>query len=243
MIIFGGVSSDDVRLVVQHHPHRIVPTRKYSTANVPGRSGDLLDMQAAWQNYTQTYDVFLCGGKKGDVPKLARAVAAWLCGKPGYQRLEESYDPNTYRMAYFVGPLDIEDRLTRYGKCTMSFGCKPQRYLKDGEHMVSITQSGGVMLNPTVFPAKPLLQIQSSGAGSVTVGTTSVFILSSGVFSPLCIDCETGAAYTLSSSGGRIDRNGSISAYDLPVLGAGETAISWTGAVSGVDILPRWWTL
>lgn len=243
MIQFAGVSSDDVRLIVQHHPHRIIPQRKYSTAAVPGRSGDLLDMQDAWANYTQTYDVFLRGGKRGDVPMLARAVAEWLCGARGYQRLEDSYEPNCFRLAYFVGPLDIEDRLTRYGRCTLSFGCKPQRFLVEGEQLLTVAHSGDAVLNPTVFPARPLLQITTSGAGTVIFAGTVVNILENSGFSPLCIDCETGETHTASSGGNRINRNGSIFAPELPILPAGESAISWTGSVSGVELVPRWWTL
>ncbi len=243
MITFGGVSSDEVRLIVQHWPSRIIPTRKYSTAAVPGRSGDLLDMQDAWEPYSQSYSVFLRGGRRGDVPVLARAAAQWLMSKNGYQRLEDSYEPNCYRLAAYVGPLDIENRLGRYGTATLSFLCGPQRFLLEGENPITLAASGDALLNPTVFPARPLLKITSSGAGTITVGDITISIVGTAAFSPLCIDCSTGEAYTVSSAGFKINRNTCISGLGLPELPAGETAISWTGGVSAVEVVPRWWTL
>ena len=46
-----------------------------------------------------------------------REVANWLCGPAGYQKLEDSYDVETYRRAYFAGPLDVESILHRFGRC------------------------------------------------------------------------------------------------------------------------------
>ena len=64
----------------------------------------------------------------------------WLLGSPmQYQRLEDDYHPDEYRMAIFTGPLDFDTRfLNRSGETTLNFNCKPHRYIKAGTWMQAL---------------------------------------------------------------------------------------------------------
>ena len=53
------------------------------------------------------------------------------------------------------------------------------------------------------------------------------------------LDCEAQNAY----GAGGVNRNATISAPEFPALETGETAVSWTGSITGVSVIPRWWTL
>lgn len=77
-IEYGGVTSDEIGLTVEHYPNIIHPSRKYDKYNVPGRNGDILIEQDAWNNYTQPYDVYTGTGERGSAPKSYIDFAAWL---------------------------------------------------------------------------------------------------------------------------------------------------------------------
>lgn len=52
------------------------------------------------------------------------------------------------------------------------------------------------------------------------------------------LDSNTQNAYL-----GAVNLNSTISAPEFPTLPAGESAVRWTGGITGVEIIPRWWAL
>lgn len=234
MIYWAGTSSDDVGAVVEYYPSLPRPRRKYSTITVPGRNGVLLLDENAYENYTQPYDIYIRGGRR-HLPQKARAVAGWLHGPQGYQKLEDSYEPDLYRMAYYEGPTDIENILNSFGRATIEFNCKPQRFLHAGDRTIRL-ESPGTLANPTDFQALPLITVYGSGAGVLAVGGVTMAITS--ISSYVVLDSDTQNAYK-----GTENKNSTISGQDFPTLPAGNTAISWSGGITAVEIVPRWWTL
>lgn len=234
IIDWAGVSSDDLRIRIERYPSRILPERSQTLTEVPGRNGGLLIVDGNFRNYQQEYEVYISAERSGLV-RAARAVAEWLESPVGYQRLEDSYEPDIYREAYYAGNQDIESVLNRFGRTTISFSCKPQRYLKSGE--VSKTfEASGTLTNVTKFDALPVITVYGSGAGSVTVGSRTVTI--SDIDGYVVLDCELQDAYK-----GTTNKNGTVTLTEFPVLTAGENAISFAGGVTSVDIVPHWWTI
>lgn len=235
MIFWAGRSSDDVHVVVERYPSVELAGRKLDTQSVPGRNGDLLFLQPAYQNYIQSYDIYV-SAERLRLPRVMREVANWLCGPSGYQKLEDSYDVETFRRAYYAGPLDVESVLHRFGRATIEFNCQPQRFLRVGDLPVQAAQEQ-VLLNPTAFAALPLITVTGASAGTLTVGSVTVTINSMprGV---IVLDSDTQNAYY-----GAFNLNSAISAPEFPTLPAGESVVRWTGGITSVEIIPRWWTL
>lgn len=233
MIVWAGVSSDDVGVVVEYSPPLNGPERVLETVQVPGRSGGLLIDTGAFRNYEQAYEIYFSSGRD-KAPAGARAVRAWLMGPSGYQRLEDSYDPDYYRLAYYAGPAEIENVMNRFGRASLAFTCQPQRWRKDGEFPLPC-QNGGSLYNGG-FPARPLIKVSGTGAGTLSVGGVAVSLLSLDGY--VMLDCDTQNAYQ-----GTVNKNGTISAPEFPVLQPGENVVSWTGGVTSVEITPRWWTV
>lgn len=235
MIYWAGRSSDDVRVIVERYPSVTLPARKLDTQAVHGRNGDLLFEQNAYQNYIQSYEVYM-SAERIRLPRAMREVANWLCGPSGYQKLEDDYDVETYRRAYFAGPLDVESIMHRFGRATIEFSCQPQRFLRTGDQTVELSQ-GEALLNPTAFTALPLITVAGTGAGALTVGNVTVTINSMprGI---VVLDSDTQNAYY-----GAFNLNSTVSAPEFPTLPAGESPVRWTGGITSVKIKPRWWTL
>lgn len=234
IINWAGVSSDDLRVRIERYPIRVLPERVQTATEIAGRNGALLYVDGNFQNYEQEYEIFISAERSGLV-RAARAVAEWLESPVGYQRLEDSYEPDVYRVAFYEGGQDIESILNRFGRATITFCCKPQRFFKAGEVTKSFT-AAGTLTNITKFDALPLITVYGSGAGTLTVNDNTVSI--SSIDEYVVLDCELMDAYK-----GTTNKNPTVSLVDFPVLTAGENQISFTGGVTSVEIVPRWWTI
>ena len=165
----------------------------------------------------------------------ASKIVQWLMSSRGYCRLEDSYEPDCYRMASYAGPFDAANWMNLYGRATIEFDCMPQRWLKSGETPVSITS--GQTLQNDWQPALPLIQLTGTGDGELTVGGSTITI--AGVEGGLTIDSDTQNAYD-----GTTNKNSIITVSGgFPVLAFGETIVAFSGGITAVQITPRWWRL
>lgn len=231
MIWWHGISSDDVNVVVERSPTVILPTRKQDIISVPGRSGDLLMDQDAFENVMQRYEIYV-SAEKPRLTTISNKVAEWLIVK-GYQRLEDSYWLDTFRLASYVGGADITNILNRFGRATIEFNCKPQRYYKSGDFFVELT-NGQVLHNPSPFTAKPVMVVSGSGAGTITAGDNTITLTNC---DGITIDSDIMQVYS-----GTTNMNRTASG-SFPVLPSGSTEITWTGGITGISLKPRWWTI
>ena len=235
MIEFDGVRSTALGVFVEKYPPRPIPKRKHEKFSVPGRSGDVIAYEDAWENVLQPYDIYLSAEKPG-LPLVAAKVTRWLMAD-GYRRLEDEYDRDTFRLAAFLGPVDLENTLNEFGRARIEFDCQPQRYLKIGARPIT-AENGMTLQNPTGYTARPLLTVFGSGSGTITLGTYSVSL--SVITNGMTLDCAEEEAYFY--SGSVLNLNTVVSgAY--PKLAAGASAVTWAGGVTGLTIIPRWYEL
>lgn len=242
MINWNGISSDSLHVIVEYIPTRKFAKKKINVYSVPGRTGDIIDDEQAFENYTQQYNIFIEGDEVTNLPLRARAIANWLMEPNGYAVLRDSYDINSFRYAYFQGPMDIGTWFNIHGQATIEFVCDPHRYLDEGQKVgatLIASSSSDILVNPTSFPARPLINVYGAaeGAGTITISGKSIQVTD--LSNPMTIDCATGQCYA-----GTENKNSSILCTDFPVLGKGSNSVSFTGSdITRVDIIPRWWTL
>lgn len=232
---FGDCSTLDFDMHIEKLPTIKGPTRKRTTEPVPGRNGNLHYDEDAFSNYTQSYECYFHG--KVPTAEQTHAIREWLTASGGYLRLEDTYDPTHFRMASFVGPLDVDNYFNKYGRCKISFDCAPQSFLKTGENPILMEQIG-VVHNPTKKVSLPIIKLTGYGTGGVIIGTKHVEIKSIG--GTLYLDCETENAYTF-FDGEMTDQNKNIYAKYFPRLDPGDNSVTWYGGIQKVEIIPRWW--
>lgn len=241
MIIWAGTSSKDVGMVVEHYPSITIPQKKIEVQQVPGRNGDIVTSTGAFENYTQTYDTFLdskyIGGLEGAMPK----IVDWLLGHDGYQRLEDTYFPGVYRMAYYTGGAEFVSMFNEYGEGKLTFNCAPEKYLKSGEWPIVMT-SGKKVFNQTVFPALPIVRLKGDGLSSGTLRFNDKTISISVVPDSMVIDAKRHKAYS-EEEGRVISRSNRITGNYEDLTLAKETTVTWSGGITAVEIIPRWWTI
>ena len=232
IIKFNNKSSADCRIQVAHPPGYAYPERDYTITHIPGRNGDIIQDNGCYKNVERTYEVSFDAPNE-DFATYANAVSAWLHSTTGYARLEDSYEPNYYRMAIYQESNIFENLYNQAGTATIVFECKPQRFLKTGDNAITIQNSLTIM-NPTGFEAYPLFKVTGT-SGVLTVNGNSITFSSIDDF--VMLDCELQDAYKEN-----INKNSTISGT-FPVLKPGSNTISWTGGITSVTMKPRWWTI
>lgn len=132
-LMFGGLKSLDYFVWIDGGGTYGAPRRSVEYVSVPGRNGDLIIDGGKWDNIEITYNAFI--PKK--FPQKINDFRMAMCRKIGYQRLEDTYHPDEYRLASFEGALEpVTTQWNRGGTFDLVFNCKPQRYLKSGEEPI-----------------------------------------------------------------------------------------------------------
>ena len=243
LIVWGGENSTNYGMVVSEPPAFNKPTRKQTVYKVPGRNGSIIFQEDAWEDVPRSYKVFVAedtqydsGGQaiSGTLAEKVADIEEWLFSKKGYTRIEDNFDPDVYRLAYYSGGDNFTNELIQVGEATLKFTCRAERFLKSGETAVTVT-NGDTMTNPTKYASKPLIYIVGSGDVSVSISGVTI---NASVDDYIYIDCETMNAYRLASENKNSDISGAF-----PVLKSGVNAIATTGTITTLKITPRYFKL
>lgn len=235
VIVYGGESSGNYGMVVAEAPAYERPKRKETIYTVPGRNGVIVFQDDAWEDVTREYSVWLAEGDGASLAQKVDAFEAWLNSKKGYQRLEDNFEPDVYRLAYYSGGDGFTNNLTQYGEASLHFTCRPERFLVSGETPITVTD-GSVLTNPTKYASKPLIHIEADNQTvSVTINARTITALVSDFIN---IDCETMDAYRLPVE----NKNSNISG-SFPTIAPGNNTVAITGNASLVTITPRYFTI
>lgn len=229
---FDDIQSNDFDVWISGVGTYDAPVRDMETITVPGRSGDLLIDNNRLNNIDITYPCYI--GRQFD-SRFDLFKAAML-SKVNYYVLRDTYHPDEYRLAYYLGGITPQTgAYNKSGSFDIVFHCKPQRYLNSGADAVTFT-ADGTITNPTRYTAKPLLRIY--GDGIVTVGGYSVTV-SSNSYEYIDVDCDTMDAYY-----GNSNANSYITVSGgFPSVAPGEATVTISGNITQIDITPRWWTV
>lgn len=208
--------------------------RKYDTVEVPGRNGSLIIAQGGYENVIRTYDVFF---HRESAREGSARMRSFLTTRTGYKRIEDTLHPDEFVFGCFRGGLDnTYTENIKYVRYSLSFDCKPQRFLKSGEQTRAFA-ADGVLVNPEETEALPLVCVL--GNGTVTVNGRAVTVTGN-ADNFTVIDSEIQDAYRHSEN-----RNGYITLEDgeFPVLKPGENLVELGAGIACVEIRPRWWRL
>lgn len=236
-ITFNGTSSLDIPCFVGETGAFNAPKPGYKTVSVPGRNGDLIYSYDRYENVKPPYKLIIRASSKDEFRQRVDRVKSWLlpCYE-SYYRLEDSIDPDHYRMAQYAGPFDLDIGFFRVGAVDITFNCKPQRYLVSGETAVTVSADGTTITNPTAWAAKPLIRVY--GSGTLSVGDT-MYTIAEGATEYIDMDSEIENCYE-----GTVNRNGLVTRESgFPELAPGDTGISYSGSITQVTITPRFWEL
>lgn len=230
--VYDGKNSQDLGLLISGEKTYNSPSRDVTTVSIPGRSGDLIIDNRRYNNVEISYTVSF----RKDVPEKTRALKAWLLSNAGYRRLEDTYQPEYFRLAAISNATAFEISINRYGTAELIFNCNPFLFSKDGEQTVSIPASGGRIYNPEYFESQPIITVYGNGNGVLSVNNINYNL--SDIDGYVTINSDVGLVYK-----GTENKNSTVNFIEFPTLQVGENIIDWTGGITKVEIIPRWCTL
>lgn len=171
---FGEVDSADYGIYIDGEGVFNAPARDVEMISVPGRNGDITLDLGRYENITVNYPAGIFGDDSTDFRERFSDFRNAVLSQKGYQRLSDTYHPDEFRMGVYASGLDINPvHYNEAGQFTLSFNCKPQRFLVDGEAEIAVT-SGDAIENPTLFDASPLLEVE--GYGNINIEGQSIDI-------------------------------------------------------------------
>lgn len=137
--ILDGVDSRDFGVYISGQGTFSAPQKAYTFYNIPGRNGALLGNEHRLENISVSYEAFIYSNFDENIA----AFRTFLLSLNGYKRLTDSYHPDEYRMAVYVGPFEPKvQRTNDCGSFTITFACKPQRWLMSGDTVYSWVNGG-----------------------------------------------------------------------------------------------------
>lgn len=240
---FNGINSLTKGVYVSGKDTFNSPQRNYDRSSIPGRNGDLLIDYGTMGNVEINYDAAIFSDNPSvSYDKIVSDMKAWLLSSKGYCRLQDTYHPDYYRMGFFEGPIDFDTILLEAGSTSLVFNCMPQCFLITGETPVTISASGNQITNPTLFDAKPLIQVSCTAntAGTITINGHQINITNTNTDTIFMLDCEVEYAYSTASGNPGI---GTKVYGEYPILKPGANTVSFSGCVTSLTIIPRWWTV
>ena len=174
-ITFGGVLSSTYDIYISGEGVWSAPERDAEVITIPGRNGAFVQDNGRFQNITVTYPAFIVKDNNTNFKTKIDGFRNAMASKVGYQRLVDTYHADEYRMAAFIGGMEVEPILYNDHAATFDlvFECKPQRFLTSGETAVSVANNGTIT-NPTLFDSSPLLEVKGYGTIGINGETISI---------------------------------------------------------------------
>ena len=244
--IFNGISAASLGLGIERYPAIPMPRKKVTALSIPGRSGELHIDEGGLENVIVRYVVWWKNGKADgfNTSVHAREVARWLYGAPVGARLEDTYNTGVFRTATFLGGVDIEDIMGRFGRVVLEFSCSPQKWLT-GIHDEGVTftnkttEIDGLLTNPTPYPTKPLIRIIGSIGGRLSIGDSGMTLRFPGLDKhEFWIDCEEMECWEV-VDGQEVSSNAWIDSLDFLQILPGVNEVKFPNSFESVTIWTR----
>lgn len=243
---FGKIRSDIFDIYISGSGTHNAPEEDVELIEIPGRNGDLLIRHNRFRNIEVKYPAFTFDRTPEGYADKIREIRNALKSQSGYQRLQDTYHPDEFRMATFTAAIETDDTtILRAGSFEILFNCKPQRFLLSGEKEIELTNDSGAskswtITNPSRFPSKPLIKV--TGYGTMQIGEHQVVISGTGS-QVLYIDCDVMDCYQI-VSGVKTSKNNKISTGSgYPELAGGDNQIQVPSTITNLVITPRWWVI
>ena len=192
VVTFNGKSTEELGLIVQFIPSYTFPEREYQTVNIPGRNGDLVLDKGSFRNTERSYSFAKIFQNGENFIEEANKIIAWLHSAKGYAVLYDTYEPEYYRMALYRSSGEISNFYDKATVLDVTFECKPQRYLVEGDTPISITANNQKIHSKTAYDANPIITftVKPNQTATITISGCSIKVGEFDTETTVTVDCE-----------------------------------------------------
>lgn len=247
-ISFAGRDLADFGVYINGNGTFNAPERDARAVSVNGRNGDIIIDNGRYKNIKVKYKAFIVDDFQSNIDALRDFFNSFT----GYQRLEDTYHPDEFRLARVSGSFTVKpvDKLYA-GEFELVFDCMPQRWLKSGEEAFHWETNSSrtttiTLLNETQQAALPFIHVVMQDFQQMTLSINGVRLSTEFTDAEFYIDAELQEVYTVSM----VSLGYSLLDGKFPSLTAGENTvvIKYAGGsgfqvTNDIYFTPRWWRL
>ena len=230
-IILNGVSSQTISgLLIQNLPPISKPKQRVEVEEIDGRDGDIITY-LGYGAYDKEFKIGLYGSY--DVDEIISYFNSE--GTVIFSNEEDKY--YNYQI---IEQIDF-DKLLRYKEATVKMHVQPFKYSAEDNQKVfsvdSTTTSISIRNSGNIY-SRPVLTITGSGSIDLYLNDIQLFVINMESYTSITIDTNNMNAYNGSTL---LNRNVTGN-YDNFKLNVGNNTISWSGAISQIEIdnYSRW---
>lgn len=196
-----------------------------------------------------TYPAFIFASSQAEFATKMCDLRNKLYSYKGYQKITDDYHPDEFRLGVYLSGLEASPvHYNRAGEFTVSFNCKPQRFLTSGQTYYTVpADTDYTFTNPTPFDSFPYMELNSGYYGAtITINGVAITVAATNSSRTLSIDTATGDAY-LFYNGQNMNQYISIPGNEFPRFVPGENTVRFTkgsaSSSSTLNIRPNWWRI
>lgn len=229
---WNGQSSDDHGVCVKSLPFLYTPGERFESCVIPGRDGVLRIPDGGMEEIALLVDCYL-PYEQGVTVSDMRTIREWLRGEGWFTQSDlpgRAFKAKITDAIAFQPWVDgFADRLF-----SITLYAEPYQYHYPEAEKIVLTAAGTVS-NPGTAHSLPRIAITGSGDFTVSIGGT--YMEFSGVSGGVIVDSER---MDVLAQDGLTLANSCAAMAEFPKLQPGPNAVSWTGGVTKMEILPRW---
>lgn len=222
---FKGINCLEYKIYVTSRPDIPSPNRRYTTTEIAGRDGYLVETDECYDPITIPVEFNFLSKKDTDWGEHFRKAKAWL---EDDGTLIFSDDPDYYYKCYMCSIDSSEREVRRIGKFKANFLCDPYMYLKSGDEIIDDPKK----LMNHYKTCHPIYIVNGTGSHNLTVNGKTINITVNG---ELQIDTDLMIVYNQDM----VSQNSLMTGnYEDLYLKNGENTISFSG--ENLKVIPRW---
>ena len=229
-IILNGVSSLTISgLLIQNLPPISKPKQRVEVEEIDGRDGDILTY-LGYGAYDKEFKIGLYGSYNVD------EIISYFNSQG---TVIFSNEEDKYYNYQIIEQIDF-DKLIRFKEAIVKMHMQPFKYsAEDNQKIFPISDITSINIrNSGNIYSRPIITINGTGTIEISLNNIQLFSIDMGNYTSITIDTNNMNAYNGSTL---LNRN-VIGNYDNFKLNVGNNTISWTGAITQIEIdnYSRW---
>jgi predicted phage tail component-like protein len=226
--IFNDIHSKDLNIVVLEGPPSEINTEEYEEVKIEGRNGALIINNDTYPNLIKRFKVSILVEDSEEIYNIQECITDWLFNINNNKLIYDNKDK--YYLVKKVITGDIFTNFDNLGDFTIEFICEPFKYLL-GEYHIELENNSNIYYTGTVS-GEPNIKIYGTGNIQLTINNETVQINNVNEY------VELDSKLLLCLNKNKTSKTRDMIGH-FPLLTRGSNAISWTGNVYKVEILPR----
>ena len=219
--IFKGIDSREFGLYMERCPEKVSPKRRDETFTIPGRHGNLITTDGAFDSYIRSTEFILKDERKIDEICAHFKGSGWLIFS---NELDRKYK------ARVANQIEFSHIIRHFKRFVVEFEVQPFGY--DVFEQTLVKTAPFSLFNIGTFEAEPIITVFGNGNITLKINGQNVYL--TGITDKITLNSEMQNAYRETTS-----MKNKMSG-NFPILSLGENYVTWLGNVTRLEIQPNW---